>query len=74
MRAVIMAGGKGTRLSKLNSEIPKPMFPVMDKPILEYQIESLVRCGITDTTIIVGYLKDVIIDKFRNGKNYGKLF
>ena len=35
MRAVIMAGGKGTRLSKLNSEIPKPMFPVMDKPILE---------------------------------------
>ena len=71
MRAVIMAGGKGTRLSKLNSEIPKPMFPVMDKPILEYQIESLVRCGITDITIIVGYLKDVIIDKFRNGKNYG---
>ena len=71
MRAVIMAGGKGTRLSKLNSEIPKPMFPVMDKPILAYQIESLVRCGITDITIIVGHLKDVIIDTFRNGQSYG---
>ena len=71
MRAVIMAGGKGTRLAALNADIPKPMFPVLDKPILEYQIESLKKSGITDITLIVGHLREVVIDYFKDGKKLG---
>ena len=70
-KAVIMAGGKGTRLQSVNKDIPKPMFPVLGKPILEYQIESLKRCGITEFTIIVGYLGDAIKDYFSDGEKWG---
>lgn len=66
-----MAGGKGTRLAALNADIPKPMFPVLDKPILEYQIESLKKSGITDITLIVGHLREVVIDYFKDGKKLG---
>ncbi|MBQ6217200.1 MAG: HAD-IIIA family hydrolase [Erysipelotrichaceae bacterium] len=71
MRAVIMAGGKGTRLATLNMDIPKPMFPVLGKPILEYQIESLKKSGITDITLVVGHLREVVIDYFKDGKKQG---
>lgn len=71
MRAVIMAGGKGTRLASLNAEIPKPMFPVTGRPILEYQIESLVKSGVKDITLIVGYLKEIIKEHFGNGSKFG---
>lgn len=70
MRAVIMAGGKGTRLASLNKDIPKPMFPICGKPILEYQIESLARSGVKNITLVVGYLKHVIIDYFGDGSKY----
>ena len=71
MLAVIMAGGKGTRLAALNTEIPKPMFPVLGKPILEYQIESLVKSGVKDIILIVGHKKEVIKNYFGNGKQFG---
>ena len=71
MRAVIMAGGKGTRLAALNADIPKPMFPVLGKPILEYQIESLKKSGIMDITLIVGHLREVVIEHFRDGQRFG---
>ena len=71
MKAVIMAGGKGTRLSSVNKDIPKPMFQILGKPILEYQIESLVKSGIHDITLIVGHMKEVIKDYFRDGQKYG---
>ena len=71
MRAVIMAGGKGTRLAALNAEIPKPMFPVCGKPILEYQIESLIRSGVKDITLIVGHLKEVVMNHFGDGNKFG---
>lgn len=71
MKAVIMAGGKGTRLSSVNKDIPKPMFQILGKPILEYQIESLVKSGIYDITLIVGHMKEVIKDYFRDGQKYG---
>ena len=70
MRAVIMAGGKGTRLvslSSVSSNLPKPMFPVLGKPILKYQIESLKRSGVKDITLVVGYKKKAIKDYFGNG-------
>lgn len=68
MQAVIMAGGKGTRLQSIASDIPKPMVPVVGKPILEHQIESLRTSGITEITIIVGYLGTAIRDYFSNGE------
>lgn len=71
MRAVIMAGGKGTRLATLNTEIPKPMFPVCGKPILEYQIESLKRSEVSDVTLIVGHLKEVVMNHFGDGDKFG---
>jgi D,D-heptose 1,7-bisphosphate phosphatase len=71
MKAVIMAGGKGTRLQSIAKNIPKPMLPILNKPILEYQIDSLKKSGITDVTIIIGYLGDVIRKHFGNGERYG---
>ena len=70
MYAVIMAGGKGTRLQSVAHDIPKPMFPICGKPILEYQIKSLKKSNINDVVIIVGYLGDVIKDYFGNGSRW----
>lgn len=67
MIAVIMAGGKGTRLQTLSKSIPKPMFAISGKPILEYQIESLKKSNIIDIIIVVGYLKEIIMDYFKDG-------
>ncbi|MCI8728165.1 MAG: HAD-IIIA family hydrolase [Hungatella sp.] len=71
MRAVIMAGGKGTRLSTINKCIPKPMFPMNGKPVIEYQIESLRKNGVEDIILIVGYLGDVIRKYFDDGSKWG---
>ena len=71
MRAVIMAGGKGTRLASVAVDIPKPMIPILRKPILLYQIESLKRSGIKDIIIVVGHLGKVIQDYFGDGSKYG---
>ncbi|ODR35239.1 HAD-IIIA family hydrolase [Eisenbergiella tayi] len=70
MKAVIMAGGKGTRLQSIVSDIPKPMVPVCGKPILEYQIENLKSCGVTDITLIVGHLGNVIEEYFGDGAKW----
>ena len=51
MKTVIMAGGKGTRISSIASDIPKPMIRIANKPVLEHEIESLKRQGFTDFII-----------------------
>ena len=72
MQAVIMAGGKGTRLETLTKgELPKPMVPILDKPLLEWQLEQLKRYSITKVTMIVGHLHQKIIDYFGNGSKFG---
>jgi len=71
MIAVIMAGGKGTRITSMYSDIPKSMIPILGKPILEYQIETLARQGITDIILVVGYLGNVIKDYFKEGVAFG---
>ncbi|MDO4961758.1 MAG: HAD-IIIA family hydrolase [Eubacteriales bacterium] len=71
MKAVIMAGGRGTRIQSVASDIPKPMIPVLGKPVLEYQIENLKRCGITDILLITGYLSDAVMDYFGDGSKLG---
>ena len=60
MIAVIMAGGQGTRLREVNKEIPKALFTVAEKTIIEYQIENLKRCGVEDIILIRGYLGEAI--------------
>ena len=66
-----MAGGKGTRIASVKSDVPKPMIPICGKPILEWQIENLKACGLTDITLVVGYLGNVIQEFFGNGSKFG---
>lgn len=66
-----MAGGKGTRLSSLtHDEIPKPLVPVLGKPILLHQIETLKRQGVDKFIISVGHLQEKIIGFFGDGSNF----
>ena len=71
MQAVIMAGGKGTRLATVTKNIPKPMVPLEGKALLEYQIENLKDNGVNKIILIVGYLGDVIQDHFGDGNSFG---
>ena len=72
MQAVIMAGGKGTRLKAVTKdEIPKPMVPILDKPLLEWQIDRLKENGITDIIMIIGHLGHKIVEYFEDGKKFG---
>jgi D-glycero-D-manno-heptose 1,7-bisphosphate phosphatase len=71
LKTVIMAGGKGTRIASVASDIPKPMISVAGKPILEYQIDCLKRNNLTDIILVVGYLGDVIKNYFGDGSKFG---
>lgn len=71
MKTVIMAGGKGTRIASVRNDVPKPMISIYGKPILEYQIENLKVCGLTDITLVIGYLGDKIKDYFGDGSKFG---
>ena len=70
MKAVIMAGGKGTRIASINAEVPKPMIGIDGKPILQYQIECLARQGITDILLVIGYLGRIIEEYFCDGNAF----
>lgn len=71
MKAVIMAGGKGSRLRPLTCNKPKPMVPVLNKPVMEYAVELLKKHGITDIAVTLQYLPEVIRDYFGDGKALG---
>lgn len=66
-----MAGGKGTRIASIASDIPKPMIRICGKPILEHQIENLKACGLKDITLVTGHLGSVIRDYFGDGSAFG---
>jgi D,D-heptose 1,7-bisphosphate phosphatase len=70
MKAVILAGGKGSRLGELTREIPKPMMPIGDRPLLHHQVNLLVRYGIRDIMILVNFLKDPIMEYFGDGSRF----
>ena len=70
MKVVIMAGGKGTRIASINADVPKPMIEIEGKPILQYQIECLVRQGFRDIILVIGHLGNVIKDYFKDGKDF----
>jgi mannose-1-phosphate guanylyltransferase/phosphomannomutase len=71
MKVVIIAGGKGTRISSINNEIPKVMIPVAGKPVLEYQIELAKRYGYSDIVLIIGFLGSTIKEYFQDGSRFG---
>ena len=71
MKTVIMAGGKGTRISSIASDIPKPMISIEGKPVLEHEIECLRDQGLSDLIITVSHLGSVIMDYFGDGSRYG---
>ncbi|MGM0471296.1 MAG: sugar phosphate nucleotidyltransferase [Bacillota bacterium] len=71
MKAVIMAGGKGTRLRPLTCDCPKPMVPIMNKPVMEHIIELLKEHAITDIAVTTFYLPQVIEDYFGDGSKWG---
>ncbi len=71
MKTVIMAGGKGTRIASVRSDVPKPMIPICGKPILEHQIDNLKACGLTDIILVIGYLGDKIREYFGDGSKWG---
>ncbi|MBH59284.1 MAG: nucleotidyltransferase [Thaumarchaeota archaeon] len=68
MKALILAGGMGKRLRPLTDDKPKPMIPISDKPILEWQITWLKSHNIRDFVLCTGYLGDNIIEYFGNGE------
>lgn len=69
--AVIMAGGKGTRLGELTKSIPKPMLKVAGRPIIERLVLHLVGCGIRRIFISTNYLASVIEEHFQDGSKFG---
>ena len=75
MKAVIMAGGRGTRIAALAGDLPKPMLPIDGRPVLERELESLQEQGVTDVLIsadnlLVSELEVSLglIDDFRDGR------
>ncbi len=71
MKAVILAGGLGTRLRPLTLEIPKPLIPVQGRTLTEHVMDLLKEAGVTEVYLAIGYLKEQIKDYFGNGKKFG---
>lgn len=71
MRAVLMAGGSGTRLRPLTCDLPKPMVPILNRPIAEHIINLLKRHQITEVVATLHYLPDVMRDYFQDGSDFG---
>jgi len=66
MRAVILAGGRGTRLRPFTASFPKPLVPLGDQPVVELLIQNLVRSGICDVTLTLGHLAELVQAYFHN--------
>jgi D-glycero-alpha-D-manno-heptose 1-phosphate guanylyltransferase len=62
--AIILAGGMGTRLRSVVTDVPKPMAPINGRPFLEHQMDYWIKHGVTQFVISVGYMKEVIMDHF----------
>lgn len=71
MRAVVLAGGKGTRLAPYTQILPKPLMPIGEKPILEVLLLQMKRHGISDITLTVGHLSHLLQSYFQDGSKYG---
>ena len=70
-RAVVLAGGRGTRLAPYTTVLPKPLMPLGDMPILEILLRRLARAGIRDVTLAVGHLAALLEAYFGDGSRFG---
>lgn len=68
---VILAAGSGNRIQPLSFDMPKPLLPVCNKPIIQYQLEDMINLGIRDFILVVGYLKEKIKKYFGDGSSLG---
>jgi len=71
MRAVVLAGGKGTRLRPYTAILPKPLMPIGTRPILEVVLHQLRHHGVTHVTLAVGYLAELLMAYCGNGEKFG---
>lgn len=71
IRAVIMAGGLGTRLRPLTDEVPKPMLPVGDRPVMEWMINQIRQAGISRVNVTTHYKSEKIVQHFGDGSTFG---
>src|SRR5947209_15079054 len=71
MQAIILAGGRGTRLRPYTTILPKPLMPVGDYPILEILLRQLKRAHATRVVLAVGYLSHLFEAFFQDGSRYG---
>ncbi len=71
MKAIIMAGGQGKRLRPLTCTMPKPLVPLLNKPVMDYGIELLRQHGVTDITATLWYLPNMIMKRYGDGRFMG---
>ena len=71
MQAVVLAAGKGERLEPFTHTKPKPLIPILDKPMIEYIIDNLKAIGINELIMVVSYLKEKIMEYLGDGSKYG---
>ncbi|MFQ5922061.1 MAG: NDP-sugar synthase, partial [Anaerolineales bacterium] len=70
MKAVVLAGGKGTRLAPYSQILPKPLMPIGDMPILEVLLRQMSRHGIREVILTVGHLAELLESYFRDGSRF----
>merc|ERR1712138_211969 len=70
-RAMILAAGKGTRVQPITHVIPKPMIPILQKPVMEFLLELLKEHGFTEVMVNVSHLAEEIENYFRDGQRFG---
>lgn len=71
MKAMILAAGKGTRVRPLTYDLPKPMIPILGKPVMAYLVEHLAKHGVTEIMVNVSYLHESIEKHFGEGHQFG---
>jgi len=71
MKAMILAAGKGTRVRPLTYDLPKPMIPILGKPVMAYLVEHLAKYGVTEIMVNVAYLHEKIEEYFGEGHQFG---
>lgn len=68
---VILSAGKGSRIDPFNARYPKPLLPIVNRPILEHQVEQMKSVGIREIVIVVGHLQELIREHFGDGSRFG---
>jgi mannose-1-phosphate guanylyltransferase / phosphomannomutase len=71
VKAVVMAGGEGTRLRPMTANLPKPLLPIVNKPIMEHVLALLHRHGFTETVVTVQFLASLVRNYFGDGEELG---